>query len=95
MRWVIDRDPYHIAILDRGIFDAMAWFQLLNQRGAIEQDDCQKVHQFFMIDKWSGHVDAFDAGTHPLDALRQTLVRELQEEVQVSHPQILRSVGRA
>lgn len=50
-------EKYHIAILDRGIFDALVWFQLLADRGDITLDDLKKVHEFFLIDAWLNAVD--------------------------------------
>ena len=51
-------DQYHVAILDRGIFDALAWFQVLESRGDITQSDMQRVHDFLLIDHWRSQVDA-------------------------------------
>ena len=45
-------EKYHIAILDRGLFDALAWFQLLRDRNEITEDDLKKVHEFFLIEEW-------------------------------------------
>ena len=49
---------YHLAILDRGLFDALAWFQLLGTRGEINESDKEKVQQFLLIDHWRSGVDA-------------------------------------
>ena len=53
-------DPYkyHLVILDRGLFDALAWFQLLVDRGDITQDTCGQVHDFLRIDHWRSLIDA-------------------------------------
>ena len=51
-------DRYHLAILDRGLFDALAWFQLLRMNGEISLDDMKKVHDFLLIDHWRSEVDA-------------------------------------
>ena len=55
---VYHSDQYHLAILDRGIFDALAWFQVLETRGEISDSDMKKVHDFLLIDHWRSQVDA-------------------------------------
>jgi thymidylate kinase len=47
-----DSDKYHLAILDRGLFDALVWLELLASDGKITTDDRDRVHQFLLIDKW-------------------------------------------
>ena len=51
-------DRFHLAILDRGLFDALAWFQLLRMNGEISLDDMKRVHEFLLIDHWRSEVDA-------------------------------------
>ena len=51
-------DRFHLAILDRGLFDALAWFQLLEIQGEISNSDMEKVHKFLLIDHWRSEVDA-------------------------------------
>lgn len=51
-------DHFHLAILDRGLFDALAWFQLLEMQGDISNSDMEKVHKFLLIDHWRSEVDA-------------------------------------
>lgn len=51
-------DRYHLAILDRGLFDALAWFQLLETRGEISESDKETVQRFLLIDHWRSQVDA-------------------------------------
>ena len=52
-------DPYNyqLVILDRGLFDALAWFQLLVNRDEIDQETCDQVHSFLLIEKWRTVVD--------------------------------------
>ena len=53
-------DPYeyHLVILDRGLFDALAWFQLLLDGGEITPETCDQVHNFLRIEKWRSVIDA-------------------------------------
>jgi thymidylate kinase len=50
-------DKYHIAILDRGLFDALAWFDLLSADGTMANTDCEKVQNFLIMDKWLSAID--------------------------------------
>jgi thymidylate kinase len=50
-------DEYHIAILDRGLFDVLVWFELLAINGMITREECERVHQFLLIEKWRSVID--------------------------------------
>lgn len=50
-------DKYHLAILDRGLFDALAWFQLLLNRDEISQSDFARIRDFLLIEKWRSAID--------------------------------------
>ena len=50
-------DQYHIAILDRGLFDALAWFELLKASGDISNLDCETIQNFLLIEHWQGMID--------------------------------------
>lgn len=50
-------DRFHLAILDRGLFDALAWFQVLEMQGDISTADMEKVHDFLLVDHWRSEVD--------------------------------------
>ena len=50
-------DKFHLAILDRGLFDALAWFQLLQSQKKISEQECQQVQDFLRIDKWRSVID--------------------------------------
>ena len=51
-------DQYHVAILDRGLFDALVWFELLTSDNEITPDDRDRVHQFLLIDKWRSAINS-------------------------------------
>ena len=51
-------DKYDLAILDRGIFDALAWFELLKTRGEISEKECANIHDFLRIGEWRSAIDA-------------------------------------
>lgn len=52
-----DPHDYQLVILDRGLFDALAWFQLLVSRDEINQETCDQIHNFLLIDKWRSIID--------------------------------------
>jgi thymidylate kinase len=51
-------DKFHIAILDRGLFDALVWFDLLASNGTIPKEVCDRVHSFLLLEKWRAVIDA-------------------------------------
>lgn len=52
-------DSYHLAILDRGLYDALAWFELLREEGTtgLSEEDCQSIHKYLLVEKWRGSID--------------------------------------
>ena len=50
-------DQYDIAILDRGLFDALAWFELLKSEGDITTEERNTIHDFLLIDRWREVID--------------------------------------
>lgn len=50
-------DKHDISILDRGLFDALVWFDLLASGGTINADDRKTIHQFLLLDKWRSVID--------------------------------------
>ena len=51
-------DQYDLAILDRGLFDALAWFELLASRDEISSDVRDQVQSFLQIEYWRSAIDA-------------------------------------
>ena len=50
-------DEYNLVIMDRGLFDALAWFELLRSRGEISSEDCDTIQRFLMVGHWQRLVD--------------------------------------
>ena len=50
-------DRYHLAILDRGLFDALAWFQLLENSGEISREVRDTIHNFLLVERWKSVID--------------------------------------
>ena len=43
--------------MDRGLFDALAWFELLKQRKNITDKECLAIQRFLLVDHWRELVD--------------------------------------
>lgn len=51
-------DQYDLAILDRGLFDALAWFEFLAATKRTSEDVWNRVQEFLLIDDWRDKIDA-------------------------------------
>ena len=51
-------DQYDLAILDRGLFDALAWFEFLADTKQTSEDVRNQVQAFLCIDDWRDKIDA-------------------------------------
>lgn len=51
-------DDYDLAILDRGLFDALAWFQLLGNRGDVSIRERDTIQSFLSLERWRSVIDA-------------------------------------
>ena len=51
-------DQYDLAILDRGLFDALAWFEFLAATKQTSEDVRNRVQAFLLIDDWRDKIDA-------------------------------------
>ena len=51
-------DSYHLAILDRGLFDALVWFQLLENDRQISGEVRETIHNFMLVEKWRSVIDS-------------------------------------
>ena len=49
-------DRYQIALLDRGLFDALAWFELLRTNSEISADELEAIQQFFSLERWRSSI---------------------------------------
>lgn len=50
-------DKYHLAILDRGLFDALVWFELLHLDRQVTLEDRNSVQNFLRIPTWRSVID--------------------------------------
>ena len=86
-----------ISILDRGLFDALAWFELMKRRGEIEADFADRVQQFLTIEKWRGAIDRVILFTADPDVslTRENAQTLIDDEGQAMNPGMLRELNDA
>ena len=90
-------DKYDLVIMDRGLFDALAWFELLKQRLMVSSEDCLTIQNFFMVDHWRDLVDiVFLFETDPDTSLqRENSDKLIEEPGQAMNPDFLEGLNRA
>ncbi len=90
-------DEYHIVILDRGLFDALAWFELLKENGDVTSEDCTAIQQFLLVGHWRELVDAvFLFHTDPATSLeRENRNKLIDEPGRAMNPDFLQSLNGA
>ena len=50
-------DKFQLVIMDRGLFDALAWFELLSARNNVTQEECSTIQNFLLVDHWRKFID--------------------------------------
>lgn len=92
-----EADRYHIAILDRGLFDALVWFELLATDGVISRRDCKRVHNFLLIKKWRAAISAvFLFKTDPRTSMKRENRHKLTSDPgRAMNPPFLRALNKA
>lgn len=90
-------DQYQIVILDRGLFDALAWFQLLKNEGDVSDDDCSTIQDFLLVDHWRQFVDMiFLFETDPGTSLeREESEKLINEPGRAMNPHFLTKLNEA
>ena len=90
-------DQYDLAILDRGLFDALAWFELLASQGRISPEDRDGVQRFLQIDHWRSNIDAvFLFTTDPETSMdRENRDKLIDEPGQAMNPDFLHNLNTA
>lgn len=90
-------DKYDLAILDRGLFDALAWFELLEMQGAITEDKRNHIHNFLLIENWRNAINmVLLFKTDPDTSLRrETRDKLTEEEGRAMNPGVLEQLNKA
>ncbi len=90
-------DEYHIVILDRGLFDALAWFELLKEKDDITSEDCSAIQKFLLVGHWRTLVDTvFLFQTDPATSLeRENRNKLIEEPGRAMNPDFLSDLNAA
>lgn len=90
-------DQYHLVILDRGLFDASAWFELLHSENDIDETQRDVIQQFFLLDKWRKEIDlVFLFKTDPETSLKRENQNTLiTEPGRAMNPELLNKLNNA
>ena len=90
-------DQYQIVILDRGLFDALAWFQFLKNKGDVTVEECDKIQSYLLIDHWRELVDmVFLFVTDPGTSLdRENRDKLIDEPGRAMNPDTLENLNDA
>lgn len=90
-------DRYHLAILDRGLFDALAWFQLLESNRQISGEERETIQNFISLEKWRSVIDAvFLFTADPATSMeRENADKLIDEPGRAMNPDFLDSLNRA
>jgi thymidylate kinase len=90
-------DRYHIAILDRGLFDSLVWFDLLSRQKKVAEADCAVVQQFLLLAKWRESIDLVVLfKVDPKDAMsRENRNMLIEKHGRAMNPEFLGSLNEA
>ena len=90
-------DKYQLAILDRGLFDALAWFQLLETNKDISSEVREIIQNFLLVDNWRSKIDSvFLFTADPSTSMeRENRDKLIDEQGRAMNPQSLDRLNRA
>ncbi len=90
-------DEYDLAILDRGLFDALAWFELLCTRNEVSTQERKQIHEFLLIEKWRSKIDAVLLFTadHETSMKRENQDKLIDEPGSAMNPEVLKQINQA
>lgn len=76
----LDRD-HEIVVLDRGIFDALCWFNFMEMIGRLTAAEKAAIFSFLLMDRWRHLIDiVFLMTTTPEEALRREYQYQLTQK---------------
>ncbi len=90
-------DQYNLVIMDRGLFDALAWFELLKARDDVTKEQCSTIQNFLLVDHWRKLIDmVFLFQTDPSTSLeRENRDKLIDEPGQAMNPVFLEDLNKA
>ena len=90
-------DKYNLVIMDRGLFDALAWFELLKSEGDINENECQTIQDFLLLGEWRNLVGiVFLFETDPATSLQRENDHKLIDQPgRAMNPEFLQKLNDA
>lgn len=90
-------DEYQLVFMDRGLFDALAWFQLLQEHRQIRPEDRDAIQNFLLVAHWRSLVDmVFLFRTDPSTSLaREHRDKLIAEPGRAMNPDFLEDLNKA
>ena len=83
--------------MDRGLFDALAWFELLKSKDQVTKQECSTIQDFLLISHWRELVDiVFLFETDPDTSIsRENRDKLIDEPGQAMNPGFLTELNEA
>jgi predicted NUDIX family phosphoesterase/thymidylate kinase len=70
-----------VVVVDRGLYDALVWLQLLSNIGRISEEELGKIEDFFLMGRWARQIDlVIQMRTTPEEALEREFAHLLTEK---------------
>ena len=90
-------DNYQLVIMDRGLFDALAWFELLKAKSSITDAECSTIQNFLLVGHWRELIDiVFLFKTDPKTSLeRENRDKLIEEPGLTMNPSFLQELNEA
>ena len=90
-------DQYDLAILDRGLFDALAWFEVLAAQEKTTNEVRDQVQSFLQIEYWRSAIDAVLLFTTDAETAmdRENSDKLISEHGQAMNPEFLAELNGA
>ena len=88
---LVSGPTYDVVVLDRGIFDVLAFIHLLRLQGEIAEDEESVLSQYLLFERWRISIDVvFLLITAPEEALQREFKHKLvQEYGRIMNPETL------
>lgn len=86
-----------IIIVDRGIFDALVWHTLQEQRGELTVEEATTIESFLLLDRWRGLIDLVVVMNV---AAEEALIRENSQRItqidgSIMNPNTLKTIAES
>lgn len=87
-------DDPQVLILDRGLFDAIAWLRLMERLSRIRTDELRTIEEFLLADEWRKRVTGVIVMTvSPADAMRREMGHlPIEGKGSIMNPEVLQQM---